>query len=417
MTAFTDRFGTAGSSQRLGFDRGRLERITCHFDRYVDQGVLPGWSALVARHGEPVFAAGGGFRDRALGLPVEPGTLWRLYSMTKPVTSVAVMSLVEQGALALEDPVSQYLPEFADLVVYSGGSPSSLRVRPASEPVKIWHLLSHTAGLTLGLAHMDPVDALYRDAGYDVLPRPGATLEQMCADVAGLPLLFDPGTSWNYSLAVDVLGRIIEVCSGETLDRFMDKNILGPLGMADTAFTLDPARLGDLAEIYSPDPATGELTVNDELRPTFRQPAEFPSGSGVPGLVSTLGDYHRFASMLVRGGELDGTRLLSPRTLALMASNHLPGGMDLTTFAKYPGEEHCGSGFGLGFSVVIDPVSARSLGNKGEFGWSGAANTHFFVDPVDGVTALFFTQVATFGQHRIPLRQQLRSLVYQALTS
>lgn len=417
MNAFADRFAVTKPPERFGFNAERLERIASHFDRYVDQGVLPGWSALVARHGETVFAGGGGSRDLALGLPVEPGTIWRLYSMTKPVTSVAVMMLVEQGLLDLDDPVSDYIPEFADLVVHDGGSPSSYRVRPASQPMKIWHLLSHTAGLTVGLAHMNPVDALYRDAGHDVLPLPGATLEQMCKDLAGLPLLFDPGTSWNYSVAVDVLGRIIEICSGESLDGFMDKNLFGPLGMTDTSFTLDPKRLGDLAEIYSPDPETGRLVVNDQLRQTFRRPAEFPSGSGVPGLVSTMSDYHRFASMLVRGGELDGVRLLSPRALSLMASNHLPGGTDLMSFSKYPDEEHRGCGFGLGFSVVLDPISARSMGNRGEFGWSGAANTHFFVDPVDGVTAVFCTQVVTWGQRRIPLRRQLRSLVYQALTS
>ncbi|WP_413810695.1 serine hydrolase domain-containing protein [Streptomyces sp. OE57] len=417
MKAFADPFNVTNTPEQFGFDAERLERITSHFDRYVDLGVLPGWSALVARHGEPVFAGGGGFRDLALGLPVEPETMWRLYSMTKPVASVAVMMLVERGLLSLDDRVSDYIPEFADLVVHDGGSPSSHRVRAAARPMKIWHLLSHTAGLTVGLAHMDPVDALYRDAGHDVLPLPGTTLDQMCRQVARLPLLFEPGTSWNYSVAVDVLGRIIEICSGETLDRFMDKHMFGPLGMADTTFTLDPKRLGDLAEIYSPDPETGQLVVNDVLRQTFRQPPEFPSGSGVPGLVSTMGDYHRFASMLVRGGELGGTRLLSPRALALMARNHLPGATDLMSFAMYPDEEHRGCGFGLGFSVVIDPVSARSMGNKGEFGWSGAANTHFFVDPVDGVTALFFTQVVTWGQRRIPLRRQLRSLVYQALIS
>lgn len=243
------------------------------------------------------------------------------------------------------------------------------------------------------------------------------TLAQMCRDVAGLPVLFDPGTSWNYSVSVDVLTRVVEVCTGETIDSFLEKNVFGPLGMVDTTFSLAPERLADLAEIYSPDPGTGRLTVNHELRQTFRQPAEFPSGSGVPGLVSTMADYHRFASMLVRGGELGGTRLLSPRALKLMATNHLPAGEDLMSWARYPDEEHRGCGFGLGFSVVLDPVAAGSFGNRGEFGWSGAANTHFFVDPVDGVTALFFTQVVTWGQRRIPIRRQLRSLIYQALTS
>ena len=417
MQDFASHFTVTKRPEQLGFDAERLPRITRHFDRWVDLGVIPGWSALVARHGEPVFAGGGGVRDLALGLPVEPDTLWRLYSMTKPVTSVAAMMLVEQGLLGLDDPVSEYLPEFSDLKVYAGGSPSSFRVRPPAQTMTIRHLLSHTSGLTLGLAHMDPVDALYRDAGQDVLPRPGTTLEQMCRDVARLPLLFDPGAYWNYSLGVDVLTRVIEVCTGDALDGFLEKNVFGPLGMADTTFSLAPGRLADLAEVYSPDPETGRLAVNEELRQTFRRPAEFPSGSGVPGLVSTMADYHRFSSMLVRGGELGGARLLSPRTLRLMTANHLPGGKDLMSCARYPDEEHRGCGFGLGFSVVVDPVAAGSPGNHGEYGWSGAANTHFFVDPIDGVTALFFTQVVTWGQRRIPIRRQLRSLVYQAMTS
>ena len=417
MNSFSDQLGVTATPEQYGFDAERLTRITQHFDRWVDSGVLPGWSALVARHGEPVYAGYGGLRDVEKKLPVEPNTLWRLFSMTKPVTSVAAMMLVEQGLLGLDEPVSEYLPEFSEPAVYVGGSPSSHRVRPAVETLRIWHLLAHMSGLTLGLAHMDPVDALYRAAGQDVLPLPGATLEQMCRDVARLPLLLDPGASWNYSLGLDILTRVIEVCAGEGLDRFLEKNVFGPLGMADTTFTLAPDRLADLAEIYFPDPETGRLVVDEGLRQTLREPAEFPSGSGVPGLVSTMADFHRFAGMLVRGGAIDGTRLLSPGTLRLMTTNHLPGGADLMSAAKYPDEEHRGCGFGLGFSMVLDPVAAASAGNVGEYGWSGAANTHFFVDPVDGVTALFFTQVTTWGQRRIPIRRRLRSLVYQALTS
>ena len=417
MQAFPDHFGVTGSPEQFGFDAERLARITRHFDRLVDLGVLPGWSALVARRGEAVFAGHGGLRDIEAGLPVEPDTLWRLFSMTKPVTSVAAMMLVEQGLLGLDDPVSDYLPEFRDLAVYAGGSPASYRVHPAAQTLKVRHLLSHTSGLTLGLANMDPVDALYRGAGHDVLPLPGTTLEQMCRDVARLPLLFEPGTAWNYSLSVDVLTRVLEVCTGEGLDGFLEKNVFGPLGMADTTFSLAPGRLADLAEVYLFDPETGRLAVDQELRRTFRQPAEFPSGSGVPGLVSTLADYHRFASMLVRGGELGGSRLLSPGALKLMTANHLPGGGDLMTCARYPDEEFAGCGFGLGFSVMLDPVAAGSLGNRGEYGWSGAASTHFFVDPVAGVTAVFCTQVMMWGQRRIPIRRQLRSLVYQALTA
>ena len=409
-TAFEERFDVSPNPGDHGFDPRRLPRITEHFDREVAAGRLPGWSALVARHGTVVYAAGGGRRDLASGRPVEPDTRWRLFSMTKPVTSVAAMTLVERGLLGLDDPVERFVPEFAAARVYTGGPAGGMRHRPATEPVRIWHLLTHTAGLTLGFAFRDPVDARYREIGQTLLPRRGATLGQTCADLAQVPLLFDPGTAWNYSASVDVLGRVLEVVTGRPFDDLVTEEILAPLAMTGTGFHLAPELRPQLAEIYRVDPASGALTVDEELREAIRVPAPFPSGGGGPGLVSTLGDYHRFATMLAGRGQLGAVRLLGPRTVDLMTRNHLPGGADLAHAALYPDPAHRGQGFGLGFATMLDPVAAHSTGSTGEYGWSGAANTHFFVDPATAVTAVFCTQVVG----ALEVRDQLRTLVYQA---
>jgi len=409
-TAFEERFDVSPDPGDHGFDTRRLHRIAEHFNREVAAGRLPGWSAVVSRHGTVVYAAGGGLRDLAKGLPVEPDTRWRLFSMTKPVTSVAAMTLVERGLLGLDDPVERFVPEFAEARVYTGGPAGGMRHRPATEPVRIWHLLTHTAGLTLGFAFRDPVDARYREIGQTLLPPRGATLRQTCADLARVPLLFDPGTAWNYSASVDVLGRVLEVVTGRPFDDLVTREILAPLAMPATGFHLAPELGPQLAEIYRIDPASGALTVDEQLREAIRTPAPFPSGGGGPGLVSTLGDYHRFATMLAARGELGAARVLGPRTVDLMTSNHLPAGQDLAHAGLYPDPAYRGHGFGLGFATVLDPVAARSTGSAGEYGWSGAANTHFFVDPATSVTAVFCTQVVG----ALEVRDQLRTLVYQA---
>jgi len=409
-TAFEDWFGVTPDPGDHGFDPRRLHRITEHFDREVTAGRLPGWSAVVARHGTAVYAGGGGLRDLRNGLPVEPETRWRMFSMTKPVTSVAAMTLVERGLLALDDPVERFVPEFAAARVYTGGPAGGMRHRSATEPIRIWHLLTHTAGLTLGFAFRDPVDARYREIGQALLPGPGATLRQACADLAGVPLLFDPGTAWNYSASVDVLGRVLEVVTGRPFDELVTAAILEPLAMSGTGFQLAGELRPQLAEIYRVDPGSGELTVDEQLREAILVPAAFPSGGGGPGLVSTLGDYHRFATMLAARGVLGAARVLAPRTVDLMARNHLPGGADLAHAGRYPEPTHRGHGFGLGVAMVLDPVAAHSTGSVGEYGWSGAANTHFFVDPVTSVTAVFCTQVVG----PLEVRDQLRTLVYQA---
>ncbi|SCE69039.1 serine hydrolase domain-containing protein [Micromonospora mirobrigensis] len=398
---------------RIGFDPARLARIDEHFGRYVDDGKLAGWQVVVTRRGEIAHASTYGQRDVEAGTPVEPDTLWRIYSMTKPITSVAAMMLWEEGRFELTDPISRWLPEFADVRVYDKGSLLKPYTVPATEPIRVWHLLTHTAGLTYGFAQTTLVDGLYRAAGYDLWVPPGQDLAAASVGLAKLPLLFQPGTGWNYSVATDVLGRLVEVVSGQSLDRFFGERILRPLGMPDTRWWVEEGDAKRLAALYTPHPATGRLIRADGIgRAALTEPL-FRSGGG--GLISTAADYHRFTQMLLRGGELDGVRLLSPRTVRFMTRNHLPGGGDLASFepAGFAETVLDGIGFGLGFAVVQDPVPARVPSSVGEYYWGGLASTAFWVDPVEEVTALLFTQLMPSSTY--PLRSQLRQLVYSAL--
>jgi CubicO group peptidase (beta-lactamase class C family) len=396
-----------------GFDAERLQRIDRHFARYVDDGRLPGWLVLVARDGEVVHLSTYGQRDMEAGLPVEVDTRWRIFSMTKPITSVAAMLLYEEGGFELKDPVSRYIPSFEDVRVYRSGSALNPVTEPASEPVRVWHLLTHTAGLTYGFHHATPVDAMYRAAGFEWGTPPGTDLAGCCDAWAGMPLLFQPGAEWNYGVSTDVLGRVVEVVSGQSLDTFLQERIFGPLGMTDTAFYVPEGQADQLAALYVPNPVTRQAVRNDALGDGALRPPSCLSGGG--GLVSTAADYHRFTRMLLHEGELDGTRLLGTRTLQYMTRNHLPGGADLEAFGRplFAETSFDGVGFGLGFSVVTDPVANKVLSSPGEFAWGGAASTAFWVDPLEGVTALFMTQLLPSSTH--PIRPQLKQLVYQAL--
>jgi CubicO group peptidase (beta-lactamase class C family) len=395
----------------IGFDAERLGRIDGHFGRYVDKGLLPGWLAVITRHGKIAHVASSGQRDVEASLPVEPDTVWRIYSMTKPVTSVAAMMLYEEGAFDLNDPISRWLPEFAEPRVYVKGSALRPVTEPATEPIRVWHLLTHTSGLTYGFHHTHPIDAIYRAAGYEWGTPPGVDLAGCSEAWAGFPLVFQPGSEWNYSVSTDVLGRLVEVVSGKSLDEFFAERIFGPLGMTDTGFWTD--ELERLAALYLPAPGTRLAVRNDTFGALGTKRPACLSGGG--GLVSTAADYHRFTQMLLRGGELDGVRLLGPRTVRLMASNHLPGNVDLEEFGRplFAEMPYNGHGFGLGFSVLQDPIAAKTLASAGEFAWGGAASTAFWVDPDEDITALFFTQLLPSSTH--PLRQELRALVYQAL--
>jgi len=396
---------------KVGFDAERLARIDRRFARYVDEGLLPGYLAVVSRHGRIAHVASHGDRDVEAGAPVEPDTIWRVFSMTKPITSVVAMTFVEEGLIDLTDPISRWLPEFAAPRVYTKGSALAPVTEPATEPIRLWHLMSHTSGLTYGFHHTHPVDAAYRAAGYEWGTPKGLDLAACTRAWAELPLVFQPGSEWNYSVATDVLGRLVEVLAGKPLDEVFAERILGPLGMVDTGFwTTDTDRL---AALYLPAPGTRQVVRNDAFGAVGTARPDCLSGGG--GLVSTAADYHRFTQMLLRGGELDGVRVLGPRTVELMTSNHLPGHVDLEAygrplFAEMPLD---GYGFGLGFSVLEDPVKAKTLATPGEYAWGGAASTAFWVDPDEDLTVAFYTQLLPSSTH--PIRQQLRQLVYQAL--
>ncbi len=397
----------------VGLDPDRLERIDSHFQRYVDDGRLPGWLAVVARHGRVAHVAGAGHRDVEAGAPITNDTLFRIYSMTKPITSVAARMLYEEGAFELKDRVKWYLPAFADTKVYRGGSASAPTLDPMVEPMRIWHLFTHTAGLSYGFHHTHPVDAIYRKHGFEFGSPKGATTAEAIDTVAGFPLLFQPGTAFNYSMATDVLGRLVEVWSGQSLDQFLRIRIFEPLGMDETAFWVEGDDVERLAALYIPFGERGQAVRWDDGGRAASRPQTFLSGGG--GLVSSAGDYHRFMEMLRRRGELDGVRILAPRTVDYMTRNHLPGGVDLEQFGQSTFAETSfdGVGFGLGFSVILDPVAYRTPSSVGEYGWGGAASTAFMVDPVEDMTVAFYTQLLPSSTH--PIRTQLKQLVQQAI--
>jgi len=391
----------------------RLDRIDRHFARFVDDGRLAGWLAVVTRRGKIVHVGMHGQRDAEAGLPVTADTLWRIYSMSKPITSVAAMMLVEEGRVELTDPISRFIPEFGATRVYVKGSALNPVTVPATEPIRLWHLLTHTSGLTYGFHHAHPVDEIYRRAGYEWgVPR-GTDLATACSAWAGFPLVFQPGSEWNYSVSTDVLGRVVEVVSGQSLDEFFAERIFSPLGMTETTFGTPEQDAERLAALYSPNPETGRFARNDLMGAAALRKPKCLSGGG--GLVSSAADYHRFTQMLLRGGELDGQRVLGDRTVAYMAQNHLPGGADLEQIGRplFAESPMTGMGFGLGFSVVQDPAASKILSSPGEFAWGGAASTAFWVDPVEDLTAMFFTQLLPSSTH--PIRSQLRTLVYQAV--
>ena len=391
-----------------GFVADRLPRIARQLDGYVDAGKLPGVLCLVSRGGEEAFFHAYGLRDVERGHAIERDTVVRFYSMTKPIASVALMMLYEEGRFQLDDPVSRAIPAWRDLAVFDGGDAERYAVKPPEAPLTIKHLLTHTSGFTYGFAGEHPVDALYRKADLT-----GGTLAQMVERLAALPLKFSPGTRWNYGVSTDVCGHLVEHFSGMALDRFVAERIAGPLGMRDSGFAVPAEAAERFAACYQ-HKAPGAYQLQDDPETSrYLSPPTFLSGGG--GMVGTIDDYHRFAKMLLNKGELDGARLLGRKTVDYMAANHLPGGRDLAAmgqpvFSETPYE---GIGFGLGFSVVVSPTAANVLDSVGEFAWGGAASTYFWVDPVEEVIAVFLTQLLPSSTY--PIRRELKTLVYQAL--
>ncbi len=397
----------------VGFDPQRLSRIDRHFERYVEDAKLPGFLVAVARGGQLCHVASAGNADVQDGTSIEPDTIFRIYSMTKPITAVAALMLWEEGAFELKDPVSRFIPSFADVRVFRSGSAVSPVTQPALEPIRMWHLFTHTAGLTYGFHHVHPVDAMYRTAGWEWGSPRNIDLAAACDQWAGMPLVNQPGTAFNYSVATDVLGRVVEVASGQPLDQFLQDRIFDPLGMGDTRFFVPDDQRDRLASLYVPTGPGRTIRRMNRTEDVKTSAPRYLSGGG--GLMSSAADYLRFADLLRRQGEVKGTRLLASRTVKYMTQNHLPGGVDLDQFGNRTFAETSfdGVGFGLGVSVVIDPVKQKVPGSVGEFGWGGAASTAFFVDPVEDLVAVFLTQLLPSSTW--PIRPQLKQLLYQAL--
>jgi CubicO group peptidase (beta-lactamase class C family) len=397
--------------ESYGFSSERLSRITTHFNTYVEDRRLAGWLATVSRGGQLIWSNKGGDRDRERDLEVADDTIWRVYSMTKPVIGVAVMMLYEEGRFDLLDDVGRWIESFKELRVWVGGTPESPETAPAQNPIRVHHLLTHMSGLTYGFQRRHPVDEIYRNRGYDFSFARGAHLAQAIEDFASMPLVFEPGTQWNYSVAFDVLGRLIEIWSGQPLDVFVKERILDPLGMVDTEWWCPPEKEDRLAMIYVP--ARGESLPYEDLAKAVLHPPRLLGGGG--GLLSTAYDYDRFMTMMLRGGELDGVRLLSSRSMDFMTENQLPNDADLTDLAvdSYREDQYRGLGFGLSMSVVKDARENKSLITEGSYSWGGAASTTFWVDPFEELSVAFYTQLLPSGTY--PIRRDLQQLVYQAL--
>ncbi|MEM7275657.1 MAG: serine hydrolase domain-containing protein [Actinomycetota bacterium] len=407
----------------VGLDPARLARIDRFVaERYLDSGRYPGFTLLISRAGKIAHLSFQGMANEAAGTPMTADTLVRIYSMSKPITSVALLSLYEEGRFKLDDPVSAFIPSWADLRVFADGSAANYTTRFPEREMTVRDLLTHTSGLTYSWMGRHPVDGLYRRAGIDQ----GHKLDAYVELLAELPLLFSPGTAWSYSVATDVIGRLVEVIGGQPFDRFLAERIFDPLGMVDTGFWVDDERADRLAANYAvpalspfplPEGAEGEAKVmidaGDAASPS-RRPPTFLSGGG--GLVSTIGDYHRFTQMLLNRGALGDARILGRRTVEYATMNHLPGGVDLAAMGQpvFSETRYDGVGFGLGFSVVVDPAAAQVISSPGEYAWGGAASTLFWIDPAEELTVIGLTQLMPSSAY--PIRQELKALIYGALT-
>jgi CubicO group peptidase (beta-lactamase class C family) len=406
--------------ERVGFDEARLKRISAHMNQAVDDGVMVGGLGMIARKGRIAYSETWGMKDREAAVPMTTDTIFRIYSMSKPITGVALMMLYEEGRFFLNDPVAKYIPELANLQVAvstAGASDSGdqgqigLSRKPSRQPT-IRDLLTHTAGFTYGVFGETEVDKRYREAQI-LFDHP--SLQDFVQKLGKIPLQYDPGTRWHYSVSVDVQGRLVEVLSGMKFSEFLEKRVFEPLEMVDTTFVVPPGKLPRLAQLYSPkglsqsadafrqQSSSSELVVAAaSFSEGYVQGTTFESGGG--GLVSTADDYLRFSQMMLNGGELHGKRILSPKTVALMTTNHL---------GEIPmGFGRSGVGFGLGFAVALDQGAIGETGSAGEYNWGGAAGTRFWIDPQEELIGIFMVQSIP---HRTRLSGEFKVLTYQAL--
>ena len=402
---------TVGTTpEDVGLSSTQLGRVKEWSQRLVDGGKLAGVTTMVARRGRVAHLHSCGMASRETGLAMTPDTIVRIYSMTKPLTSVAIMMLYEQGHFQLDDPISRFLPSFTNMRVAAGGQRGKIDTVPAQRPITFRDLLTHISGLTYGFMQSTNVDALYRDEGID-FQTAECTLGELVDRVAALPLLAQPGAEWNYSIATDVLGHLVAVVSGEPFDEFLRKRVIEPLGMVDTDFHVPAQKHDRFAANYGKS-ATGGLTlIDDPATSRYLAPRGICSGGG--GLVSTAADYMRFCQFMLNRGELDGVRLLGRKTIELMTSNHLRGDMAAMGMPRFSESSYEGVGFGLGFSVMLDPARAQIAGTPGEYAWGGAASTAFWVDPAEELAVVLLTQLMPSSAY--PIRRELRVLTYAAI--
>jgi CubicO group peptidase (beta-lactamase class C family) len=398
--------------ESVGMDSGQLDRIREHLGkRYVEPGKIPGSITLVARYGQACYLDIQGWRDVERRTPMTADSILRIYSMSKPITSLAMMTLHERGLFSLDDPVHRYIPAWRNLGVWAGGSFPLFATVPPARPMTIRDLLLHTSGLTYDFLRATNIDYAYRKLQVGLV-RPGYTLQDMIDQLAQLPLEFSPGARWNYSLATDVLGYLVEVISGQSLADYLHAVIFAPLGMTDTHFSIPPEKVDRFASCYTRNLSKQTVLSDDGQASEFAN-RTFCSGGG--GLVSTVGDYYRFCQMLLGGGSLDGTRIVGSRTLAFMTRNHLPGGVDMSTMATggFSETAYAGVGFGLGFATKLDPVRNGFPASTGSFYWGGLASTLFWVDPLEELVVIFMTQLTPSSTFNF--RGQLENIIYGAL--
>ena len=399
-----------GTAAGLGLSADRLARIDGWMDGLVGDGRLAGLSVTVLRRGGVAYARSAGLADRERGTPMGADTIVRIYSMTKPLTSVAIMMLYEEGRFQLDDPITRFLPCFAGQRVLTGGSRGKPETVPAVRDITFRDLLTHTSGLTYGFMEATLADAMYRAEGVD-FQTSDATLGEVVERAARLPLLAQPGAAWNYSIATDVLGHLVAVISGQSFDAFLRERVIAPLGMVDTDFAVPPEKLARFAANYARGPDGALVLLDDPATSRFATTGRIPSGGG--GLCSTAGDYLRFCRMMLNKGELEGRRLLGRKTVELMTANHLGGDMAAMGQARFSESSYEGVGFGLGFSVMLDPARAQVLGTPGEYAWGGAASTAFWIDPAEEMAVVLLTQLMPSSTY--PIRRELRVLTYQAI--
>jgi CubicO group peptidase (beta-lactamase class C family) len=395
--------------EAVGLSSARLAKIGPWMERLVADKKFVGLSVAVMRRGELAYFAATGHADLARGAPFARDTLVRIYSMTKPLTTTAIMMLYEDGRFQLDDPIAAFLSAFANMRVFTGGSRAKPETVPAARDITFRDLLTHTSGLSYGFMDATPIDAIYRDTGVD-FQLSDLTLAEVADKAAAVPLLAHPGTAWNYSIATDIVGRLVEVMSGQPFDSFLTERVLTPLGMADTVFQVTPEKLPRFAACYARGSDGAAVLADDPTTSRFLT-KRLPSGGG--GLVGSIDDYLKFCRFILNKGELNGVRLLGRKTVELMTANHLPGDLAAMGQARFSESSYVGIGFGLGFSVMLNPAAAQILGTPGEVAWGGAASTAFWIDPQEDMAVVLFSQLLPSSAW--PIRRELRVLTYQAV--